>query len=135
MAIRKINFQNQLFIRVQSFWRYLENLRISNIGLQPIFSRTGRSKNLQQQRKIQYISLELPQSFPYDPKYFIFSTIIHILTIKITLKMNSPTTNILNSINALKSKLRKDHHELQYIRKEFSLPPTQELPEENLDNN
>lgn len=46
--------------------------------------------------------------------------------------MNSPTSNLLVSIQALKNKLRSDHHELQGIRKDFALPISV-IPEE-LDN-
>lgn len=36
--------------------------------------------------------------------------------------MNSPTSDLLHSIQALKNKLRSDHSQLQDIRKDFALP-------------
>lgn len=36
--------------------------------------------------------------------------------------MNSPTSNVLHSIQLLKAKLRNDHQQLQCIRKDFDLP-------------
>jgi hypothetical protein len=37
--------------------------------------------------------------------------------------MKSPTSSILHSIQALKSKLRNDHLELQGIRRDFAMYP------------
>lgn len=41
--------------------------------------------------------------------------------------MKSPTSTILQSIQALKSKLRNDHYELQGIRRDFAMGPTRPI--------
>lgn len=50
-----------------------------------------------------------------------------IVKIYINDHMKSPTSSIMHSIQALKSKLRSDHLELQGIRRDFAMGSTKPL--------
>lgn len=43
--------------------------------------------------------------------------------------MKSPTSSLLHSIQALRSKLRHDQLELQGIRRDFAMEPLRPIPE------